>query len=175
MYRTKAYLFSLTEGSKGALRFLYTVSNLYCYRVFDQDKLRDIGTHRSKSNQSHMNDCCRAFTISRKRGISSGLRCTRCSFPEYRSVETWSWRSRRGRFSGDSPLLFLLRCKRIVPAHQHTAHHVQHRIALARYLDSEIHLSNLSQRLVPAVLFQLRSVMRFELFVQICATSLDGK
>lgn len=57
-------------------------------------------------------------------------------------------RRRRGRRRRSSsrqllPRILLLRCEGIVPAHQHTAHHIEHRITLAWDLDAKVHLSDL--------------------------------
>jgi hypothetical protein len=69
----------------------------------------------------------------------------------------------------------LFRRKRIVAPHQHIAHHIEHRIALARDLDAEVHLANLRQSILPLRFLQITRVVRFELLEHIRATPLHSQ
>lgn len=61
-------------------------------------------------------------------------------------------------------------------AKKHIAHHIHERITLARDLDVEILLANLSQKLIPnANVPDLRRIVRGQLFEQISASALHGQ
>ena len=87
------------------------------------------------------------------------------------------WRTRRRRRCSrrrHTPWILLL-CERIVAAHQHAAHHVEHRVALRGYLDAEVHLAHLRQSVVPLYLFQMSQVVSFELFEEVGRAALDSE
>lgn len=80
----------------------------------------------------------------------------------------------RTRSSANLPLFPLLRRKRIIPTHQHTTHHIHHRVTLTRDFNRKVHLPDLRQGFLPIHFFQMCGVVGFQLFEEVCGTALDG-
>ena len=100
-----------------------------------------------------------------------------CSYRhKYPSIDGWRGRRwRRRRRCRYTPRILLLRCKWIVPAHQHTAHHIKHRITLSWYSNTKVHFAHLRHSFFPRYFFQVRCVVCFELLEEVGGAALDSK
>ena len=96
------------------------------------------------------------------------------------SIKIYTWRYRLLNLLRSARLRLRLwrsgswtsRLRRSPEAH-HTAHHVEQGVSLPWYTHTEIHFSDLRQRVAPSCYFlKVRSVVLRELFVQIAAPTL---